>query len=555
MAETENKTSSTIIFNRSMRKEDLDRANVRAEINVWKPKGKKEVLVDSKGQIFYVYFEKAFNSEKMAVWDEFYVKKSSFEPHLAMSAKYINYFINKYDKENELITAYLKLKRMMDKDEMFNASNPESLIDVIYEFIFTPTLCAKIIDMVEDNYLDDIERDSANYKGAQNKDYLQSLEFTNEHQKILLRISFGMRIICPVMFHYFTTNKIKPDDLKSKKGISIIYDFYNPLFPLFSGNVNMFNKLFVYIQRKVVDSSHHNIKMFEQADIRGEDIRLVIERFIKKQIISENMVKYQFNNSWDPIRKKYRENIIGFNKTVIKYQLIYFCKEVFGKNFVEMTNTKNSEGLAGSDKMEMNMKKLDVGAVDLAQINVETTIAQLMHDIDIPITAEEIQYYRDNHYPSDIQVHLFRSYYAPLFASYRDENLINRKQYNILLLLLKKKLLFDNGYEFTDLGSACYLPYILTGNLEGKANHKPIKDSKLISELEEDPLYEELVNNQYKELEEMKPGFVKGIISTFVNSEFTFVCYEDPELLGKSIDAPPRQLMRELLLFLQSCKA
>lgn len=269
----------------------IDRSLIVAEINVWEPETNKELLIDAEGQVFRVYFEKALGFPNLKIYDDFLVKKSSFEPHLKQSAKYINYFVNKYDTENELITAYLKLKTSIDKHHMFNAENPQALIDLIYELIFTPTLCEKIKQMVEDNYLDDIERDSGKYKGGATKEYLESLEFTNEHQKILLRISVGMRIVCPVMFHYFTVNKLKPDTLKAKKDVSIIYDFYLPLFELFSDGVNMFNKLFVYIKRKVVDSLYHNTKIFNQREIFGEDQFLIIERFIKKQLISENMVK------------------------------------------------------------------------------------------------------------------------------------------------------------------------------------------------------------------------------------------------------------------------
>lgn len=263
-------------------------------------------------------------------------------------------------------------------------------------------------------------------------------------------------------------------------------------------------------------------------------------------------MKYSFNENWDPAKNKYKENIIGLNKTIIKYQILYFLKETYGKNLTEMTNTKNSEGLSGSDKMEMNMSKLDIGIVDLAKINVETSIAQLMEDIDLYIPEEEIAYYREHHNPSDIQVHLVRSIFAGMFTSYRDENLINRYQYNKLILILKKKLLLDNGYNQDDVGEDCYLPYILTGNLEGKANHKPIREQKLVAELEEDENYQYLINVKYKELEEMKPGTIKEIIATFVNSEFTYVCWENQDLLGQVIKAPERKLISELLWFLKA---
>lgn len=536
----------------------IDRTKITAEINTWKPKSKKEVIVESEDQMFKVYFEKFFD-EKMKKLDIFYVRKSSFEPHLALSAKYINYFINRYDPENELVMGYLKLKHALDEaknpdgTKLYTAESVHALIDLIYEIIFTDTMCDKICRMVEDNYLDDIERDvTTKYKSNSNQDYLESLEFTNEHNKILLRISFGMRIICPVMYHYFCINKIKPDQLKNKKDVTVVYDFYYPLFGLFSDGVDMFNKLYVYIKRKVLDSSYHNQKIFNQRDIFGDDIMLIIERFVKTRLIVDNMVKYKFNQTWDPKKNKYNENIIGLNKTIIKFQIIYFLKETYGKTLTEMTNTRNSDGLSASDKMEMNLTKLDTGIIDMANINIGFCLDRLHKDIDVPISEEEIQYYRDNHYPSDIQVHLVRSAFADFFASYRDENLLTRREYNELMLLLKKRLLLENGYGENAVGELSYLPHIICGNLDGKVSTKHIRNNKLMAELEENPTYQYLVNIKYKELEELKPGYVKDQISIFLNTQFTYVCYEDQSLTGKPINAPEKKLCDELLFFLKT---
>lgn len=540
-----------------MEQQTIDRTKITAEINTWKPKSKKEVIVESEDQMFKVYFEKFFD-EKMKKFDIFYVRKSSFEPHLALSAKYINYFINRYDTENELVMGYLKLKYALDEaknldgTKLFTAENVHALIDLIYEVIFTDTMCDKIRRMVEGNYLDDIERDVTKYKSNSNQDYLESLEFTNEHNKILLRISFGMRIICPVMYHYFCINKIKPDQLKSKKDVTVVYDFYYPLFGLFSDGVDMFNKLYVYIKRKVLDSSYHNQKIFNQRDIFGDDIMLIIERFVKTRLIVDNMVKYKFNQTWDPKKNKYNENIIGLNKTIIKFQIVYFLKETYGKTLTEMTNTKNSDGLSASDKMEMNLTKLDTGIIDMANINIGFCLDRLHKDIDVPVSEEEIQYYRDNHYPSDIQVHLVRSAFADFFASYRDENLLTRREYNELMLLLKKRLLLENGYGVESVGEQSYLPHIICGNLDGKVSTKHIRNNKLMAELEENPTYQYLVNVKYRELEELKPGYVKDLISSFLNTQFTYVCYEDQSLTGKPIEAPEKKLCDELLFFLKT---
>lgn len=536
----------------------IDRTKAKAEINTWKPKSDKEIISESDDQKFILHFEKFF-PKKMEKYDTFYVRKTSFEPHVAVIAKYINYFMNRYDPEGELLTAYLKLKWTIDPDKdnpdkkiIFTKENPHAFIDMIYELIFTPTMIEKINKMVDDNYLDDIEKDSSKYKASGTNDYRESLEFTNKHNKILLCISMGMKIICPIMYHYFAINNVKPKELSNRQDVTIVYDFYFPLFELFSDGVDMFNKLYVYVMSKVKDASYHNPKMFDQRKIFGDSTAVVIERFVKTRLIVDNMVKYRFNNKWNPKTGKYAENIIGLNKTILKFQIYYFRKEKYGKTLTEVTNTKNSEGLSASDKMEMNLTKIDVGIIDTATINVETVMRHLRKKIDVPVTEEELQYYRDHHYPSDVQVHFVRCAFADVFRSYRDENLLSRREYNELLVLLKKRLLLENGYEHDEVGTGCYLPYILTGNLDGVVITKQIRNNALMEALRANQDYQYLVDYKYKELEEAFPGTVDSFISMIVKTKFTYVVYEDPSLLGQPIEAPEESLCEEIVRFLKN---
>ena len=92
-----------------------------------------------------------------------------------------------------------------------------------------------------------------------------------------------------------------------------------------------------------------------------------MHKFVRKVLIEENIVKFKFNENWDPKQKKYKENVIGFIKTIIKYQLLYFLKEEHAKNLTEVSYAKNADGLSGTDKMLMNMSKSDEGDTLLAE--------------------------------------------------------------------------------------------------------------------------------------------------------------------------------------------
>jgi hypothetical protein len=216
---------------------------------------------------------------------------------------------------------------------------------------------------------------------------------------------------------------------------------------------------------------------------------------------------------------------------------------------------RDSEGLSASDKMEMNLTKIDKGIIDLSEINKEDTIRRLLKNNDVPISDDELDYYKMNQKSSDIQTHLIRSFYSRDFMSYRDQFLIPREESYVMLLLLKKKLILDAGYldlAKEEVHSNVVLPYILTGNVSGKVNNRMVRNSKLLSKIEEDADYIYLVTKKYKELEELKPGYIKAILSTFIYTKFTYVCYEEPSLTGQEIVAPEDQICHELIQFLKA---
>ena len=569
-------------------------------INGWKPTKESQMIVAQDGKLFVCNFDKVFGYPNLEVYNRFIINRQAYKNQLPVIINYINYFINFYDTDHELVLGYLKVKYALDKNKEYNQDNMKAYIAFLYEVILTPTIVDKIIRLTEDNYHEDIEAESDDKKKYQKnkKKYLESLEFTNQHVKILLSISLAMRILCPVIFHYFSINNIN-----AGKDDNELFDFYLGLFKLFgygttfelydsdnnllksdidrsvidealkngeiyfdstlnnregyrikdSNNyyaltrIDMYNKLFVYVKAKVLESYSNNSIIFDQREIMGKDIYWVINNFTKNMLVSSIIVKYKFGS------KEEKTNIIGLNKTVLKYQLNYYLKEQYKKTMIEVTDTKNSDELSGADKMLMNLTKLDEGIMVYADINIDSTVNMIKKLIDIPISDDEVNYYMKHHVPSKIQIQLVYSYYTKYFHSYRDLNLLTRRDYITLLLLLKKKLLIELGYEEEDgtIHQAA-LPYILTGNLEDKLNTRIIRNNKFISKVEESYLYKNLVETKFFLLQQIKPDYVLSLLSSIINSKFTYIVYERPDLLGHEISYSEDKISDELLFFLNS---
>lgn len=581
----------------------------KSKIAKWKPKN-ADMLVEQDGKLFVCHFDKIFGVDKLSVYNRFIIRKDSYINQLPTIVHYTNFFLKFYDLDLELPTAYLKIKYALDKERLYDETSMDAYIDFLYEVMFRDTLVEKIYQLTEDNYIDDIDsstEEKKKYLKSGEKKHLESLEFTNEHVKGLLRISFATKIMSPALFHYIQLNNIV-----IKKDSEIIFKFYERLFDIFKysntydlfdneeilirehvtkeefekiisenectivgdgndkryyftdpedgvkkyicrGVMNLYNKLYVYVRTKILQSNANNSIIFGQREIFGQDIYTVINVFVKKVLISENLNKYRFPETWDPKLKQFKESIVGFNKTIIKFQLNYFLREQYSFNINEITNAKNTEGLSGSDKFAMNQNKLDEGNSILSDLNIKYTIARIRKIIDIPVTEEEIDYYAKNQSPSPIQIKLITSYYTKYFGSYNDLNLLTRRQYILLMLLLKKRLLLELGFSpDSDKIYHASLPYILTGNLSDKINTRIIRNNNFIAKIEENYAYHDLIYNRYRLLGSIKPEEILQLLSTVINSRFTYVTYEHPDLLGTEILYDEDRIGDELTYFLHT---
>ena len=514
----------------------------------YRPKG-KDLLFEPDGELLRVHFEYKFGDEKYSKFDVFNVKKTSCKTALADIAQYLNYFANLYDPDDEYIFGLFKIKYEIDGTRSINADTVQLLKDYIYAFIFTPSMQKKIYTIVEENYFDDIEKTDTQYE-KNGKYYLESLEFTNEHIKILLRVSMGIKLMLPILVHYIDKCKIK-----LTKDSPFLFNFYEPLLTMFSSpDVDIYNKLFIYVKRKVMDAQSRNKPIYEKNEIFGHDDMTLVDRYLKYELIGENFFKFKFSESIDPKTGRYRENILGLIKTIIKIQLVFFRKNEYSKNLAEVTNAKNGDELSGADKLEMNLSKIDEGLLNLADENISRSIEFIRDNINMKIPDEEIDYMIQHQAPSGLQVTLVRSYFGKYFGEMRDLNLLTRREFIILELLLKRILLVESGETGEDgyMVSHAVLPYILTGNVSEKVNTRVIRNQKFSSKIEESYLYHKLIDQKYSYLNSIRENIILQMLSALVNTNFTYVTYENQELTGNPIVYSDDQISDELLFFLNS---
>ena len=94
--------------------------------------------------------------------------------------------------------------------------------------------------------------------------------------------------------------------------------------------------------------------------------------------------------------------------------------------------------------------------------------------------------------------------------------------------------------------------YLLTGNLIDRVNTRIIRNSKFLIKVENNSMYNELITKKYNLLNYIKPDAIKELLSIVINTKFSYVVYEYPDLLGAEIEYYEDKISDELLFFLNS---
>ena len=200
----------------------------------------------------------------------------------------------------------------------------------------------------------------------------------------------------------------------------------------------------------------------------------------------------------------------------------------------------------------MIQKKVDEGECTLMESIEEDGVERIKRAIDIPISQEEIDYYKEFWKPEQLQIVIIKNYLAKFFGGVLPTNIINRENMITLALLIKKKLIIEAGFyneEDMNIGDVI-LPYVITGNKKGKTNTRIIRNGKTLSDIDENYIFKRLNEDKYKYLNEIDSDFVIKCLSMYINTSFTYCCYEGPDLTGTEIEGDAYKFMDELLFFL-----
>lgn len=161
--------------------------------------------------------------------------KKSFINKTNNTLRYINYFIEYFDDDDELMDIYFELMyQIMDKEIQFD---PESFMEYVYSYFTTDSMKEKIIRMVEYN------TDETLVKSDQRYD--ESIQLTIEHLKAIMAVSCLHKFVIPIVGHYYNMKSrlLENIGLTEKDFYYYIFASFIPVFDEFY-DISLYDKLY-----------------------------------------------------------------------------------------------------------------------------------------------------------------------------------------------------------------------------------------------------------------------------------------------------------------------
>lgn len=452
-------------------------------------------------------------------------KKRAYANHKVLICGYINYFIENYDHDNELITSYLQLKFMVDENIMFK-DDPEYFIEYLYDFLLTDTMVEKIQQMTNDLYYIDLEEQNK----KSNNNYSDTIQFNNNHGKIIMAISVAMKIMIPIATHYIYKSGISGTGASDR----FLIRCYEDLHSYFEGEYEINNKFYELISSRIMMTTKDDATIWKQGEIRGLDYegqtmdsldKLYVD-IIPKLAFSGNVIHYTINSMDNNIRNKLNE----------KYDVDY-----------SPVTAKQVDGLSGFEKMEMHTSRFDESVLIQNKINLKQTIAKLQKKLMVDFDEDEIDYYMENLDIKPFQRDLVFQYFAKYFGSPRELYSCNKRSYCKLIILMKRDL-FNKRFMF--------LQHILTSRLTHFMDISRAAKKKQMTKVLNSERYKNLMEYKYSAVKGMfnvGKNMIENYVGMITSGKFELVDYEYKENTGKTLNTKKNVdlICEELLRFIE----
>lgn len=470
------------------------------------------------------------------------MNKKSFINKIGNTLRYINYFIEYFDDDDELMLAYFQLmfQIMNKKIEL----EPESFIENVYAYFTTDSMKEKIIRMVEYN------TDETLIKKADNV-YDESVQLTVEHLKAIMAVSCIHKFIIPIVGHYYNMKS----GLLEKKNMTdkdLYYYIFSSFIPVFDEyyDISLYDKLYHTATTRVKKTANQESPMWGRRHRFGTTPTSFTNQLMRDFLIDISQKAVFCKSAIIFIH-------VCFDKS-IRNELIQPDKYEFTEMKMEASDSVN-ETISRFDRWQMDKtfhsQKDRIRAFVSIKDSLDYMGALVGLDFkrmrsnkpkDIKKTKElreEYEYYRDNitQPMNDSQMYIIQLYYASILGCAEDVKMMEVPDMLKLIMIMKRDFASRN-YN--------YLRFFISSTLLLTENRRYDK-RKMEKLFTNHPCFDDLAN-QYPDASMFNLDKICNDCKTIVSCPIRVVDHDYPEFQGEKLNPVDISVVDELVRLLLS---
>lgn len=494
-------------------------------LSMWEPKPDEIFFVEKDGMIFAQYLTKmGIPDDRQGLY--YIIAKKHYKERIPDLLQHINYFIANYDREHEYLTAMLSIKNFIDRSPTVTQ---KAFRKMVLNRIITPTMVSKVKHMAMDLYRLNINTD------ADGK-YRNTPKITNEHARMIVALSFCIRLILPICIHFSNTS---PTFVGKR-------DYIDCFDRIFMGVVDRFEKndtevwtaICRFVAYRVERAYTSDLIIWEKKkQLYGMTVDLYVESLVHEVILVKSLHKLAFNRS-----------IVSFFDGIISNSYMHYRYENFRFKPVEIDaeDSDSDDHVSNSEAIEMSISRVNEANQLVCETNIEQCMKVISKHFNVLVSDEEFKFYFDNIRFNRLSQSLIHTFFSKYFNDTNAVQLLDRSQLVWLTIWLKRFL------QYRGLSA---LAQVLTATVQGKFKDACIKNTKFLETFTTSSVYIHIIDTKFRYVRELglKEDPIVKDLSTMINSKFIFVDF-DPEINGFVCDEMDRDLITsDYMGFLSIC--
>ena len=498
------------------------------DLFAWKPSPEEQYFIQEDGMIVAEYAYRDLNIPRERVIPKYVIAKKHYKERIPDILAHINYFVANYDHNHEYLISTLSVKTYMDQHPDMSQ---KAFRKLLIKRVVTPTFVGKVKRMANDLYKLNINTDK---EGK----YRSTPKITNEHARMIVAVSFCIRLLLPICIHFSNTNSTF---INKRDYIDCFDKIYMDVIDKFEKNdIEIFNPICRFVKYRVDRSYTSDLIIWQKKkQLYGTTVELYLESLIHEVILVKSLHKMD-----------YRRSIVSFIDGIITHSYNHYRFENFKYKPVEIDVAEDGDSddyLSNAETLEMSIYRVDESNAIVNEVNsgfVMESIRQRFQNIKP--SDEEMQFYQERVSLNSMSQQLMHIFYTRFFTDTNAVRGLNRTDSIELLVYMKKYL---------QLRGMVLLPQICTAKVRGKFRDSMIKNSKFVEKFATSSVYQRIVSDKYRFVAEINPKedpIIKSL-STIINSKFEFVDMDETINGFVCSDIDTDTIVDEYMLLLSIC--